>query len=259
METRKHFGLLDSGANEQQELSQDRKLLSGDGQPQLRLVKSETFDLCSSYNFSAASPRGSLVRLVSMSETEEAASPTRSPISASVIPISRRSEMRDAHVLMSPSLRVPVDFSQRLSVTEVRQNMGMPRPSDMPKEIDTGSIGARVRWWRRYKKKSVKWLATKCSIGTSTLTDLEIGRTTKGGHLHAIATHLKLNPNYLETGKGEPEEGVPQEVSEVPESWATSLLKKLEHLNVVERSFMESAIFQALEIIEAERKKGRKA
>lgn len=129
----------------------------------------------------------------------------------------------------------------------------------MPKDLDTGSIGGRVRWWREKRGKSREWLAGKCGMSVSALSDLELERTEKGGYLHAIATHLKLNPNYLETGKGEPEEGAPQEASEAPEAWAAALLNKLEDLNVVERSFMESAVFQARAIIEAERKKGRKA
>lgn len=226
------------------------------GQPALWLIKSESFDLCSSYNRNAASPRGSFVRSCSMSLMEEAASPTDSPISARVIPaFFRRSDIRSAHVFMPPSLRESVATSQRRPVTVNRENGAMPRPKDMPDDLLT--IGKRVRWWREHHRRiSRKDFAKKCGMGVTTLSDLELDRTVKGSFLHVIAANLGLNPHYLETGKGEPESGQPQEFPAEPTPWPFPAIprSKLEKLNRIERSYAETKLREALADIEAERK-----
>lgn len=259
METDSHIKELGSEPDEEQKHDQDRDLLA-DSTPRshLRLIKSEAFDLCSSYNFKAASPRGELVRAISMSDTEEGARPTTSPISASVIPILRRSEMRDAHVLMRPSLRVPVELSQRRSVTAFRDNLGMPRPTDMPKNLNT--IGQRVVWWRKHRGYERMGLAKECGMSYSTLSDLELGNTNKGTFLHALAVALGLRPQYLETGVGEPESGVPHKPPpDAGTAWLLSSLpkEKLEELDPGERVYLEIALLEALSRI-AELRKGRK-
>jgi len=227
-------------------------------QARLRLIKSDDFDLCSSYNFSAASPRGSLVRPHSISLTEDGARPTIVPISARVSPVERRSDMRDAHVLMGRSLRVPVDRCQRPPVTALRDNRGMPRPSEMPDNLDT--IGARVRWWRRYRRHSVQKFAKMCGMAPSTLTDLELNRTQKGKSLHLIAARLRLHANYLETGKGEPEIDFVQGPSEDGD-WPLPAVQKqrLDDLNMIERAYAENKLLEALADIDAERRKSKKA
>lgn len=224
----------------------------------LRLVKSDDLDLCSSYRATAASPLGSDVRLCSMSETVDGASPTREPISAKVIPMERKSDTREAHVVMGSSIREPVNSSQRVSVSALRNNERMPRPKDMPKEIDLGPPGPRIRWWRKHRKLSPKDLASACGMGTSTLTDLELGRTERGSYLHMIAAKLRLNAHYVETGKGEPELEYAQEAP-ADESWPLPGVPRAEiaGLNAVELKYAEIALLEALETIRKERRKAK--
>lgn len=225
-------------------------------QARLRLVKSDDLDLCNSYSFTAASPLGSPVRPCSMSLMEEAASPTSAPISDSVMPSPRSSEMREAQVgvAISPSLRRTVELSQRLAVTGFRDNSRMPRPPDMPKNLDT--VGARVRWWREKKKFKRPAFAKKVGYSSSGLSDLELGRSNASEKLHLIAAELGLNPHYLETGNGEPEAAFPQEPPPPPNEWPFPAvpLSKLKRLNRVERSFAETSLLEALAVIEAERR-----
>lgn len=227
----------------------------------LRLVSSQThLDLCNSWSRSAASPRGSAVRLSSISLTEEGASPTSCPISESVIPLLRNSVTRDAHVVMCSSLREPVDYSQRPPVTVLRDNVWMPRPKEMPADLD--SIGRRVRWWREYRKISRPKLAKLCGMGNaSTLSDLELDRTGKGGFLHLIAVHLKLNSQYLQTGKGEPEADVAQEPPPDDLAWPfdPSLRPRLSKLTRIEHKYLEMKLQEVLEEIETERRKTKKS
>lgn len=229
-------------------------------QPALRLVKSaaENLDLCSSSSFRAASPRGSEVRSCSMSLTDEAARPTSEPISAKVSPVERRSVIRDAHVVMQPSIRESVEICQRLPVTAIRKTMSMPRPKEMPNDLST--IGKRVRWWREYRKLERKELAQLCGMSPTALSDLELDRTRKGSYLHVIAANLRLNPHYLQRGKGEPEAEFVQEAPAEP-TWPFVAIPrtKLEKLNAIERSYAESKLSEALAEIEAERRKSRKA
>lgn len=224
----------------------------------LRLVKSEDFDLCNSYRATAASPLGSAVRLCSISETVDGASPTREPISAKVIPMERKSDTREAHVVIGRSIREPVISSQRVSVSAVRKNERMPRPKEMPKEIDLGPPGPRVRWWRKYRKLKPSELASACGMGVSTLTDLELGRTERGSYLHMIAAKLRLNAHYIETGKGEPESEYSQEPP-ADESWPLPGVPRSEiaGLNAVERKYAEIALLEALETIRKERRKAK--
>lgn len=215
-------------------------------------------DRCKESSFSAASPRGAPLLPCSMSLTDEAASPMRTPISDSVSPVDRRSDIRDAHVVMRPSLRVPVELSQRRPVTGVRENCGMPRPKEMPSNLDT--IGKRVRWWRGYRKIDRKSLAKLCGMSTTALSDLELDRTEKGSFLHVIAANLRLNPHYLQTGKGEPEAEHAQEPPAQEAAWPLPGVPRhrVEKLNPIERSYAESALLTALAEIEAERRKAKK-
>jgi transcriptional regulator with XRE-family HTH domain len=134
----------------------------------------------------------------------------------------------------------------------------MPRPKDMPKEIDLGPPGARIRWWRKYRKLSIRDLASACGMGISTLTDLELGRTERGSYLHLIAAKLRLNAHYIETGKGEPESEYSQEPP-ADESWPLPGIPRSEiaGLNPVERKYAEVALLEALETIRKERRKAK--
>lgn len=234
------------------------------GQPTLRLVVNRGEDgqrsRCKESSLSAASPRGSFVRPCSISETDEAVSPTASPISESVMPIglARRSEMRDAHVIMEPILREPVDSCQRLSVTELRDNDVMPRPPAMPKTFP--NIGARVRWWRGYRKMSRARLAKDCGMSTTALSDLELNRTEQGNSLHLIAARLGLNPIWLQAEKGDPESGEPAKASE-DELWPFPDIPphQVGDLDRIELKYAQTALQEALEDIRQARRKPKKA
>lgn len=171
----------------------------------------------------------------------------------------RSSEIRDAHVVIGPSLRESVSTRQRLSVADVRDNAAMPRPKEMPTDLD--SIGKRVRWWREYRRMDRRDLAKACGMGVTTLSDLELDRTTKGTYLHLIAAKLRLNAHYLETGKGEPESEYAQEAPAEPFRWPFESvpLNKLEKLNPIERSYLETKLLGAMQEIEAERRKAKKS
>src|SRR6185503_11859115 len=227
------------------------------GQARLRLLKSDDFDLCSSYNRTAGVPVGSDVLPCSMSLTAEGDSPISSPISASVIsPSRRRSEMNEAkgYEVMPPSLRPTVDSRQRLPVTAVRNNYDMPRPPEMPKNLDT--VGKRVRWWREFNKIKRGALAKRVGYSYSGLSDFELDESGASEKLHLIAAELKLNPHYHETGDGEPEATHPQDPPPPDNEWPFPSIarSRLKRLNKIERSYLETELLKALAEIEAERR-----
>lgn len=162
--------------------------------------------------------------------------------------------MRDAHVFMPPNIRQAVDSSQRLPVTEFRENTGMPKPPGMPDHRHT--IGARVRWWREHRHIPRAALAKKVGYSTSGLSDLELGRSTKSERLHLIAAELRLNAHYIETGYGEPEAGFAQEPPSQPDEWPFPAVpqSRLKRYNRIERSYVETKLVQALNEIEAVRR-----
>lgn len=223
-------------------------------QARLRLVKSDDFDLCSSCNLTAAPPLGSLVRPVSISLMADGERPTSSPIAASVNPVVRRSETSDAHEVMRPSLRPAVDRSQRLPVTEFRDNSGMPKPPDMPREPATR--GARVLYWRKKRGISRKNLAKEVGYSIGALSDLESGRSKSSEKLHLIAAALTLNPHYLDSGLGEPESAFPQEPPppQNDDFPFPGLRSRLKRLNKIERGYLETEIHKTLDEIESERR-----
>lgn len=230
--------------------------------PALRLVaRGETLeqsDSCKDTSFSAAPPLGSNVRSCSMSLTDEAANPMRSPISASVNPVTRRSEMRDAQVVIGPSLLRPaVESRRRLPVTDIRENVVMPRPPGLPK---FDALGPRIRWWREHRKFKRAEFAKLVGMSYSGLADLENDRSQESKRLHLIAAKLKLNPYYLETDKGEPEAEFTQEPPATLPEWPFQSvpLDKLNKLNRIERSYAETKLLEALAEIEAERRRAKK-
>lgn len=228
----------------------------------VRLIKSDNFDLCSSYNSTAGMPLGSTVRPHSMSLTEEAESPMRSPISASVIPpFSRRSEMRDAQVceavvVMHPSLRQAVGLRQRPPVTELRDNLTMARPADLPK---FKTLGPRLKYWREKRDLSRRDLGKKVGLKYSTIADIENEHSRATKSLHRIAAVLGLNSHYLETDEGDPEAN-PEALPPQPnETWPLPGIerKRIADLNRIERKYVESAIKDALAEIDEDRKTSR--
>lgn len=232
--------------------------------PALRLVVSrdevlEQRESCSETNLRAVPPLGSDVRFCSMSLTEEAVSPMRSPISASVKPFSLRSDMRDAHVAIIPSvLRPAVESTRRLTVTELRENVVMPRPPGLPK---FNTLGPRIRWWREHRKYKRAEFAKMIGMSYSGLADLENDRSQDSKKLHLIVAKLRLNAFYVETDKGEPEAEFAQEPPAMPPEWPFESvpLDKLNKLNTIERSFAETKLLEALAVIDAERRKAKKS
>lgn len=97
-------------------------------------------------------------------------------------------------------------------------------------------------------------------MSTTALSDLELDRTKKGGSLHLIAAHLRLNPHYLQTGKGEPEAEFVQEPPVQEAAWPLPSVPRhrIDKLNPIERSYAEAALLTALAEIEAERRKAKK-
>lgn len=217
----------------------------------------------SSTSFTAASPLGALVRPCSMSQTAETDKPISDPISARVrLQSVRRSDMRDAHVVMEPSLRQDVKNSQRLGVTTVRNNCSMPRPADMPNDLNTK--GKRCKWWREYRQRTEDRkafqqgkLAKSVGISQGALSDFENGHSNESEALHLICARLRLNPHYVETGRGEPEAAYPQEPPTEPEEWPFRSIRPAEiaKLNPIEFSYAENHLLMAIQEIKKARKK----
>lgn len=123
------------------------------------------------------------------------------------------------------------------------------------------TVGSRVRWWREFRKRDRKELAKKVGMAETTLSDLENERQHGSRKLHLIAAELRLNPHYLETGKGEPEAEFQQEPPKESTPWPFESIapQKLERLNRIERAYLEQRLQEALGDIETERRKSKKA
>jgi len=137
---------------------------------------------------------------------------------------------------------------QRLPATDFRDNTDMPRPAELPK-FET--IGARIRWWREYRGLGRKELAKLTHQAYSTLADLESGRSNQSEKLDLIAVHLKLNPFYLRTDKGDPEATT---ATAEPHStdWPLerSLLAQVQDLDDIELVYFATQAREALQNIE---------
>lgn len=190
-------------------------------QPRLTLVRGglgdPNFKEWSSCSFTAASPRGSFERPCSKSDTDEGANPMQAPISPSVMPSSRRSEIREAHVFMSPSLRVPVDLCQRHPVTAIRKNVHMQKAVGYPRD---GHLGSRIRWWRKHRKMSRAQLAKLSGVPYSTIAEIENEKQHSSTKVTMLAGALVINPSYLATGSGNPEDLTAVPVPSAVETWS---------------------------------------
>lgn len=162
---------------------------------------------------------------------------------------------------MQPSLRSDVITSQRLGVTVFRENTGMPRPPEMPKDLDTP--GKRCKWWRKYRqatedRKAFQQGAFAKSIGMSqgALSDFENGHSEATEFLHLICARLRLNPHYVDNGKGEPESSFPQEPPKEDEQWPFSAVSigRISKLNPIELHYAESRLLLAIQEIEKSRR-----
>jgi transcriptional regulator with XRE-family HTH domain len=175
--------------------------------PHLRLVTVDGVQIerCSESNATAASPLGEAVRPLPISLTAEGERPILSPISANVSPpFFRISSTRSAHVIIGGSLRDSVAIMQRHSVTGFPENAGMPhRHPDTP---NFSSLGDRIVHWREKRGMTRAQLAKAARIPYSTLAGIETNQQEGTTQLTQIAAALKVNPFYLATDKGNPED-----------------------------------------------------
>lgn len=161
-------------------------------------------NVCRESSLRAASPVGDLLRPCSKSQTDDGERPIASPISLSVSPSSpsRSSVMRDAQVFMADNLRDPVIGCQRHSVTGVRENNGMGNDI-YPGERST--LAERIAYWRKKRGFATrKALAGACTLSPTAISDLESGRQKGSTMLTSLASALRINANYLQTGAGDP-------------------------------------------------------
>jgi transcriptional regulator with XRE-family HTH domain len=223
-------------------------------QPALRR-DSEHLSLCNLSSSSAESPRGASDLPCSISLTADGERAHSAPISAKVIPIglARRSEMRDAHVVMGATLRKTVIPCQRQPVTEFRDNSGMPRPLGLPR---FATLGARIRWWREHRDRDRREFAKTVGIPYSTLADLENDRAASTKKLRKIADELSLRLEYLETDEGEPEVTAAPGASEWPLPGIPR--ERLEKLTRTERELLAFKLRDILNDIESDRPATRK-
>jgi transcriptional regulator with XRE-family HTH domain len=184
--------------------------MKGRVQPQLRLVVTNSRTLFgggghrsawSECSRTAASPRGESLRPCSMSLTDDVARPIASPIAESVIPVARKSEIRDAHVVIGSSLRHPVTIMQRHSVTAFRDNLGMSK-SVYKQRFET--LGARLKHWRKERGLSRPKLSSLSGVPYSTIAEIENEEQHSSTKITQLAAALKLNPHYLATDEGDP-------------------------------------------------------
>jgi transcriptional regulator with XRE-family HTH domain len=162
---------------------------------------------------------------------DEVDNPTFSAISLSVSPPDCRSRIRDAHVSMASTLRHSVIRPQRHSVTEIRFNSSV-------------TIGDRTKEWRERRKMTVEQLAQRVGLRPSTIHDLERGDSKSSKKLHVIAQILRINVNFLETGRGEAEDMSAKPRDEAGNTnWPFSFARsRFDGLPSVDRETIEAAV-----------------
>lgn len=143
--------------------------------------------------------------------------------------------------------------SQRLPVTEFRQDGSMPRPLDLPK-FDT--IGERVRYWRVKRKISRKELAKRTKQSYTALASLENKESHGSERLDLIAIELKLNPVYLRTDRWSDPEAQSPITEDSPSEWL-SQLRELD-LDEIEDAYFATEAKKALQTIENARNRKHK-
>ena len=197
---------------------------------------------CSVYSFNAASPLGEELRPLAISPTEEVASPTFSPIADSVRPAACKSLILLAQVFLRVAmpriLRLSVINTQRHSVTDIRFN-------------DRVTIGERIKGWRVTRKLTVEQLAAKVGLRPTTIYDLERGDSNSTKKLHVIADVLRVNVNYLETGKGAPEDLDAPRYQSAKDGWPFAFDRaRFDNLSTKDRGAIEAAVLALVERME---------
>lgn len=227
--------------------------------PHLRLITVEGVLQNSRYSESsaiAASPLGEAVRPLPMSLTADGERPVRSPISANVSPpFFRISLTRSAHVIMGGSLRDSVGLMQRQSVTSFHDYSGMPhRHPDTP---NFSSLGDRIVHWREKRGMTRSQLAKAAKIPYSTLAGIETNQQEGTTQLTQIAAVLKINPFYLATDKGNPEDlsvGAPEQANSawlLPET-------DLSDFDDIEMELISLKLQKIVEEVRSKRTRGRR-
>jgi transcriptional regulator with XRE-family HTH domain len=128
------------------------------------------------------------------------------PTSSNVMPVERSSVIRSAHVLMGGSLRDTVSECKRHPVTEFHDNDAMQKAVGYPK---TGHLGERLKWWREHRHFSRKQLVAESGVPYSTIAEIENEEQHSSTKVTQLAAALRINPHYLNTGLGDPEDLAP--------------------------------------------------
>jgi hypothetical protein len=210
---------------------------------------------CISSNFKAASPPGALALPFSKSQTPCAEMPITTPISASVMPTERRSDMRDAQVFMNPRLRLIGFHGQGQIVTTLR-NDGPTMDKPPGRE---SLLGQRVDHWIKVRGFEYKWFAKEAGYTYSGLMDLIAGKKNqnKSTRTATMAKILGVNAYYLETGEGDPQRLV-QEFKPQATDWPFDFDPILVYdLNQNERELLGVKIQKAIQQIRSGRSKAR--
>lgn len=198
-----------------------------------------------------------------MSLTEDCVSPMAAPISATVIPFRRKSEMREDQVIMKDSIRNTDILCNRHSATEFRDNaQAMPRPPTLP---TFDALGPRVRWWRLHRGMTQPQLCKKVGISQSNLSGLENQKQHGSAAINRLAEALGVDAHYLETDEGDPEPRGPGQrlttppSGELPSWWPFENVGKaqLTKLSKIELHYAESRLLEALQEITSSRKSKR--
>lgn len=184
-----------------------------------------------------------------MSPIEEVARPTFSPITDSVRPAACKSLILLAQVFlrvaMARILRLSVINAQRHSVTDIRLN-------------DPVTIGERIKGWREARKLTVEQLAAKVGLRPTTIYDLERGDSKSTKRLHVIADVLKVNVNYLETGKGAPEDLDAPRYQSPKDGWPFAFDRaRFDTLSAKDRGVIEAAVLALVERMEKTKSRSR--
>jgi transcriptional regulator with XRE-family HTH domain len=109
---------------------------------------------------------------------------------------------------MAAEITVSRNSCQRHSVTETRYMLGVAQ-----------GIGDRIKFWRETRNITVPELAQAAGLKPTTIYDLERGISKSTTKLHHIAKKLQINVDFLESGKGDPLTGVPQQNESAKDDW----------------------------------------
>lgn len=162
---------------------------------------------CRRKSFNAASARGLLLLSCLMSQSACGDSPISEPISTSERPVFSSALMRDFQVTITPSLRYPVQGTQRDHVFGVvpgrRASVIEHHRHPVTAFRDTASmpfLGENIKKARERLGLTKKELAARAGISPGMLGDLESGRQKGTTKIHRLAQALGTTAHDLERG-----------------------------------------------------------